>query len=336
MDLQRMQDARLSLPTPADQISSQEWWSIREQGDDTPEISLHQYGWSVTSKGGNRYDLPTKRGDNQEYPYRPGARHNQNKLAKQRSVVLDMWLMAVNPGTGQIDGDLTVRWNDSWDFLRELMWQFSGQQLILTRRWLRTIQGNKVLHKAEALVEMTDTMEPTMTGPHRATFQLKFTMADPFYYGDWITTRIDMGAPAQNIYNPGQERAMYSNIEVRITNATGSPVTNPKIINYTPTPNIYLKWASVLNVGTLVFDIPNSTCFNSTHTTNYIRYVVSSGDQFWFGLNPGNNLIELVEDTSVFMYGATNRAVSERVEEAEHIREAGVAYAMLKFRPAYL
>lgn len=288
----------IPVPTPEEHISVDEWWSIAKMPanydflTNTPipeEVSLHQFGWNVETIGGSRYDLPTKRGDNRRYPYRPGTRHNKNKIPEERVVELKMWVNAVHPGTGESDGERKLRFNDSWNFIRDLVWSWSGDQLILTRRWWQTIQGVAVLHKASALVEIQDSMQPTMTGRFRANFQMTLLLSSPFFYGDPITTRINSGETV-NIYNPGQDRSMFEHIVVDMT----GPMWKPTLTNATPDPNVWLLFDHALVRGTLVFDIPNFLC---TGSLNYIRYVVNAGSRFWFGLVPGSNLVTLTEST---------------------------------------
>ena len=45
------------MTAPANVNNTEEWWDING-------VSLHQYGWSVTTVGGSRYDLPPRRGEN--------------------------------------------------------------------------------------------------------------------------------------------------------------------------------------------------------------------------------------------------------------------------------
>lgn len=281
----------IPVSTPLSHTSTDEYWDING-------VALNQYGWNVETIGGSRYDLPTKRGENRVYPYRPGARHKKDKMPEQRQIQLHMWVTATHPGTGQLDGEMKTRWNDSWNFIRELVWSWSGVQLTLTRRWWQTItyadgSRERVLLKAHSLVEVTDSMPPTMTGRFRATFQMTLIMASPFFYGDTIAETIGVGETKQ-IFNPGQDRAMYENNSVLFT----GPLWRPRLINVTPTPDVWLKYDSKISSGMGVgFNIPEFLTVD-TSGNNVIRYKVNSGSRFWFGLVPGANLVSFEETGS--------------------------------------
>src|SRR3954465_1433881 len=106
--------------------NTSEYWDIGG-------TSLHQYGWSVTTFGGSRYDLPERRGDNLTLAYRPGAVHRA-KQADQRTISLTMFLAGSVPATGAAASNPLVQFNDSWEFLRRLVWKYNNNTFNLTRR----------------------------------------------------------------------------------------------------------------------------------------------------------------------------------------------------------
>lgn len=281
--------APIPRPTPVAHTTTDEVWSITDEEGN--EIALSQHGWNVSTKGGSRYDLPARRGDNRRYPYRPGARHKKNKMPDERDITLDMWVNGTNPGTGATVGDPTLQWNDSWNFIRHLVWRPNGAQFLLTRRWWLTIDGEAVIHKASTLVEVVDSMTPTMRSQNSSTFQMQLLMTSPFFYGDWIETTIHQGQTVE-IFNPGDDVAMYENFVITF-NPT---LVTPKLTNITSTPNKWLRFdGNVFNVTT--FDVPEFLV-NDTVNSNLLEYVVSSGSRFWFGLDKGLNRVTLESDSA--------------------------------------
>ncbi len=153
--------------------STEEYWSI-------DGVSLSQFGWAVTTVGGSRYDLPTRRGENRVFAYRPGAVHRP-KLPDARVIELVMWVTGTDPATGAQVADPRLRWNDSWDTLRRLVWKPNGAQVTLTRRWFLTVSGSPTLVTADAQAEVVDSMAPTTTGWPRRPFTLSLLLADSYF-----------------------------------------------------------------------------------------------------------------------------------------------------------
>lgn len=244
--------------------SNAEWWDI-------DGVSLHQYGWSVATFGGSRYDLPPRRGDNIKFAYRPGAIH-RNKLADSRTIELAMWVTGADPGTGEATGDAQLAFNDSWDFLRRLVWRPDGAQVALTRRWFLTVDGAKTLVAATAQAEISDTMAPTMTGRTRADFTMTLLLADPFFYGDEITAGIGGSA---TVVNPGHDLAAHNNMVIDLS--AGARLTNTSV-----NPPV---WVQSSGGGTL--DVGAYTALAGG--SNVIGGVTHSGSRRWMVLVPGEN-----------------------------------------------
>src|ERR1700712_5115078 len=118
--------------------SSPEYWSITDV--DGNEVSLHQWGWAVTTVGGSRYDLPPRRGTDMTMAYRPGQVHRR-KLPDARQMSLIMFMAGWDPSTGNAPASQLQQWNDNWDKLRRLVSRHSlldDQRVKLTRRWFLT------------------------------------------------------------------------------------------------------------------------------------------------------------------------------------------------------
>lgn len=291
--------------------SSPEWWSIVDTNGQ--EISLHQWGWSVTTVGGSRYDLPPRRGTDMTMAYRPGQIHRR-KLPDARQMSLIMFMVGWDPATGNVvNPDQRLQWNDNWDKLRRLVYRhslLSDQRVKLTRRWFLTaptfpttrsgdiaIQGDpgvpasgqSRLLTAFAFAEMTGNMDPAMTGRFRSDFQLDFTLADPYFYGDTVTVTLHPGDTAY-VYNDGHDVAASGYLQVDMY----GPIVHPKITNLSTNPDSWVQWNGTLHDGEhLQMVINRFQCIKVTDNTNQIGKITSYGGRFWVSLLPGVNKIHL-------------------------------------------
>jgi hypothetical protein len=294
--------------------STEEFWSV-------DGVSLHQYGWAVTTVGGSRYDLPPRRGSNMPIAYRPGQVH-RNKLPDARVITLVMFMVGADPGTGPAIGssltlaDERVQWNDNWDFLRRLVYKnyLSSNRVTLTRRWRLTAPtfptsrtGDNVIAgdpgtpasgadrilTASTYAEMTANMAPTMTGRTRSDFQLDFTMADPFFYGNTVEVTLSPGQTAY-VWNDGHDVAAHAGLTVDFN----GPVVNPTLTNLSTSPDSSVTYKSnMLNGYTVSLNVGrySATAHPTGRTTpvgNRIAYVTNSGARMWFNLLPGANKIQ--------------------------------------------
>ncbi len=255
--------------------STDEYWSV-------DGVSLHQHGWSVTTVGGSRYDLPPRRGENIRFAYRPGAVH-RSKLADSRTISLLMWVAGADPATGNATGDARLRWNDSWDFLRRLVWKPGGSQVTLTRRWYLTVGGVKTLVTADAQAEVADSMAPTMTGRTRADFTMTLLLADPYFYGPTVTVPL---SGTVTVNNPGHDICGHDGLQVDFTGGS-----SPRLTNSTPNPDVWVQYTGSPG-GTVTLDTGRFTAISSGGT-NLIGGVSHAGARHWMVLMPGNNSLTL-------------------------------------------
>ncbi len=291
--------------------NTDEYWEI-------DGVSLHQHGWSVTTFGGGRYDLPARRGENITLAYRPGQVHRP-KLADARVISLVMWLTGSDPATGAAVDDPRLRFNDSWDFLRRLVWKPAGGQVDLTRRWwLSDDDGIPQLVTATGKAEIGDSMTPTMTGPTRAEFTMTLLMADPYFYGSPVTTTIPRGSSA-SVVNAGHDIAAHGQLQIEFM----GPLTNPKLTNLTPDTDTWVLYKGSipangrvrLSVNTFEawkllpeFWAPESKPPPSAYV---LGEIVNFGQRYWMSLLPGANLLSLSADS-------------------------GTGHAVVTFRPPYV
>lgn len=299
--------------------NTEEWWSL--VGADGVEVSLHQFGWSVTTVGGSRYDLPPRRGSDMTMAYRPGQVHRR-KLPDARPITLVMFMVGFDPATGAnttVTGDYQrVQWNDNWDALRRLVYRHSllaDQRIKLTRRWrlsapdfpaTRTGDGcilgdpgvpapGDRLVTAFAWAEMTGTMAPSMTGRYRSDFQLDFTLADPFFYGGTVTATLTPGSTV-HVYNDGHDVAANGYMQVDLV----GPLKNPVIRNASTDPDSWVRYGGSIAAGDTVRLVVNRfTCEKVVPggtNLNRIGLISSYGARWWVNMLPGCNQLKLTTD----------------------------------------
>jgi hypothetical protein len=290
--------------------STAEYWSIIDV--DGEEVSLHQYGWAVTTVGGSRYDLPPRRGSDLTMAYRPGQIHRR-KVPDARQMTLVMFMVGWDPATGDSPVDQRLQWNDNWDTLRRLVYRHSllnDQRIKLTRRWFLTadtfptdragtdicIQGDPGvpnpgprLLTAFAFAEMTGNMDPTMTGRFRSDFQLDFTLADPFFYGDTVAVTMHPGDTTY-VWNDGHDVAGSGYLQVDFY----GPLTNPRITNLSTNPDSWVQYTGTIGSGThLTMVVNRFQIVNAATNTNMIGKITNYGARFWVSLLPGVNKLQM-------------------------------------------
>ncbi len=281
-----------------------EFWSI-------DGVSLHQYGWSVTTVGGARYDVPPKRGENITLGYRPGQVHRP-KLLDQRVISLVMFLVGWDPATGNVNvPDQRLQWNDSWDFLRRLVYKHqyqTGGRVTLTRRWFLTpvtipTSGSPLqqgdpgvptpgarLVTAQALAELSSDMAPSMTGRFRSDFQIDLTLADPYFYGTPVTATLSPGQ-TQNVWNDGHDLAWHAYMYIDLK----GPLVKPIVRNLSTSPMTYFVYNGTINAGQTIRVTPGQyTALQTTaNNANRIGYISHAGARQFMLLLPGHNQLRL-------------------------------------------
>lgn len=313
--------------------SSSEWWSVANL-DGSDELSLHQWGWSVTTVGGARYDLPAKRGSDITVAYRTGQIHRR-KLVDARTITLLMFMVGWDPATGNAPTDQLTQWNDNWDRLRRAVFRHSAltdQRIRLYRRWFLTAEdmptvrtgdfcikgdpgvptpGRRLL-TAFANAEMTGQMQPSMTGRYRAEFQLDFQLADPYFHGvDEVQFNVNAAAAPMYVWNDGHDVAGSGYMTVDFV----GPLTNPGLFNFSTSPDSWVKYNGTIAAGETIRLVTNKftaeKLMSSGSNQNRIGHITSYGARWWLTLIPGSNKLQLKCD-------------------------AGSGHAAVTFRPQYL
>lgn len=264
--------------------TTEEYW-------DVDGVSLHKYGWNVQTFGGERYDLPSRRGRNTTFAYRPGTMH-RGKVPESKVINLLMWMVGANPDTGIPSADQTLQFNDNWEVLRKLFWRPNGTQMALTRRWRLSsalARGESVL-EATALAELTNTMTPRMTGRTRAEFAVELLLADPFFYGKPEAAELFIDTPTV-VFNRGDDVAAHNHMSLDII---GGPISNPTLTNYSSSPAVSVTYNGIVEANTrLRLNISQFQAALWPANTNEIGKISHAGSRNWFGLLPGDNYITL-------------------------------------------
>ncbi len=319
-------------PEPLGSNNTAEWWSVRDLAGNN-EISLHQWGWSVTTVGGSRYDLPPKRGTDITTAYKPGQIHRR-KVPDARMITLLMFMVGWDPGTGLAPPDQRLQWNDNWDKLRRMVYRnhlLGDQRLRLYRRWFLThhplptarsadydgcIQGDPGvpapgprLVTAFIVGEMTGQMQPSMTGRFRSEFQLDFQCSDPFFYGDQVVARVNRPTPTY-IWNDGHDVAATGYINVDFV----GPLNRPRLTNESTGPNSWVQYNGAIEEGQTIRLVISKYTAELVDTTgsnrniNKVGLITNSGSRWWVNLLPGSNRFRLDSVPDAHAYGYANIA----------------------------
>lgn len=281
--------------------SSDEFWEFGG-------VSLHQFGWSVTTLG-TRYGVAPLRGENAQVAYVPGEVWVP-KIPGPRTIGLSMWVIGADPGTGAAVDDPRLRWNDSWAYLRQVFWNPDAESL-LVRRWLRSDPSDPnaapAIVRAEAMAQLAsgEDIQPTMTGRTRATFEVPLRLAHPFFYGQQVSTTIGPGE-TWSVVNAGDWAAWSKWLYVDLV----GPLTAPRLTN---AGACYCGITGKVAAGeTLTLDVRQFLALStkSGATTNRTGEIYNSGTRPWMALRRGSNQLTLTA--------------------------AGSGHAVLRFRPPYL
>lgn len=257
----------------------EEYWDI----DGT---SLHRNGWSVESL--SALDVPTLRGDDAAYAYRPGNEY-RDKADDSRIVSLSMWVTGTDPATGLTTADPKVLLQDNLRTLRRLVRKPEGGQVTVTRRQ----KFSTGLLTTTALAEITS-MYPSMTGRTRAAIAMDLYLTVPYFFGSTVTTSsITVANSPVVINNPGDTIAGWFNFEFDLV----GPLVNPEILIQAPGYGVWTKYTGTIGSGTTItFNNETFTCTDNLGN-NVIDKVSHGGKRYWLGLYPGNNNATLTADS---------------------------------------
>jgi len=287
--------------------NTDEYWEI-------DGVSLHQYGWSVSTLSGTRLSVPPLRGADRQFAFVAGEEFRP-KVPGPKVITLNMWLTGSDPATGIPAEDQRRAWNDNWQRLRTLMWT-PTRQFTLTRRLLLSDEdGDPYVQTTTTLGQYLGGLEPGMTGRTRATFSVDVKLTHPFFYGTQQTHTIDVDETA-TITNPGDTQTWARHVYVDLV----GPLENATLTNSTPAPDVSVSYSGDVNDGqTVTLDVWQFSAMAAVDepsipeidSRNRIGQISHSGAREFFGLLKGANSITLTADS-------------------------GTGHAELRFRPPYL
>jgi hypothetical protein len=255
---------------------------------DVDGVSLQTFAWNIQTLGGTRGGVPTFRGENRQTAFRRGADWRP-KTPEQRVISLAMWVQGSDDnGAAPVGRSEKSQYTENLRALRALFWRDESRQVTLTKRWLDT---GDVVRSASALAEASGSMDPDMMGPYGSTLIVDLLLADPFFYGSEITATLVKDAT--QVVTPGGDAMTH-----RVTLEFNGALTNPKILNTTPNPDVWVKAGTTIGAGNKVtLDADMYTAIRSSDSANLIGAVSHSGARHWMPLAKGANSLTLTADS---------------------------------------
>lgn len=280
--------------------TTSEYWEI----NGTP---IQEYGFNVTSWGGDLQAPPPLRGSDLTIPYRPGE-VLQKRRPTGRTLTFNMWLVGAQPGGEAALPPDPYSYKDyfryMWSALRSLMWN-GGNPVTITKRWKDLTTGT--ILSATATGIFANGLSPSMTGNARANFSVEFYLPDPFFYGAEET--INFGATSA----PQVAAIIKGDYETTaITLEMNGARNNIRLTNNSEA--IYVNVNQNLSEGQkVVLDIDKWTATKNPGVSeaNVIGAVSNFGHEFWFALRPGSQILTLSSSS-------------------------GTGTAVLKYKPRYI
>lgn len=245
-------------------------------------VTLNTLRWNISTKGGNRFTGPPRRGENQKMPFVEGRRYVP-KLRDSRIITLQMWVRGCDDnGVFSALYPASEGFDRNWTTLLNLFQQ-DGQYELVKR--IRDTDGTVVA--GTGMVEWIGGMEPEVApGGAKANFEVDLLMADPWFYSG--ATPLTMLASPESL--AGIE---FSELNVRrgVVEVKGDRPTTKVLVRTDDYVKIGNRFIGYTGKGTATIDC--------TH-----RQVISDGrfennkvkrdyvDRTWLTLTPGVHKFE--------------------------------------------
>jgi hypothetical protein len=264
--------------------STTEFWSA-------DGVSLQTFARNISTWGGDKEAPPRLRGEDIQIAYRPGRQWTP-KLPDSRRLGLKGWVIAANPDGDVYGDDLLLRQN--WRQLRALLWRDGGEQFDLTKRWYD--EDADLIRVATARAEFISGLEPRMTGPRRAEWDVDLNLADPFFYGTEETIELSIDAVSPNP-GPSVEIPILGNATtLKVHVDLVGPLTDAKITVTDLTPQPYVRYLDLPDGSVATLDVDRFRVIETDGALTdlfTIGKVVHDGDVFWLPLKPGTRTLVL-------------------------------------------
>lgn len=238
---------------------------------------LSTYG--VITKMDDYMDLPARRGQNVQIPFKDGTVFVR-KFYDERRITFGISILSTS-ATAQ-------------DTLIDSMkTKFS----LGTQQVLSCTREDSTVRTANATVDVP--MQIQRVTPTFALAVLEFVLSDPYFRLSTAiadnTLTIDASPKSMTVTNPGsvQER----NPTILLT----GPLTNPTIVNTSITPAPTVHYTGAISAGHTVTIVQDSFGqWTATHSVsgNVIGNVTHSGDSAFLPINPGSNSLLVYSDVT--------------------------------------
>jgi len=228
---------------------------------------------------------PPLRGDDRQYAFRPGMEFRP-RVVDSRSITLGLWLIGQD-GPGTTVAEYMANYAGAERKLRRLLRPDAGGQFAITRTWTDDLGT----HTATGHGIAPGGMERQRAGKHAGRVTVDIGMADPFFYGTPVPVTLPVGVPT-TVDNQGDDATTAVSI------AFAGVLSNPKVTNTTPDPDVWVKVGTALAAGDhLTVDVLATSAVRSSDGANLIGAVTHSGARAWLGLRRGTNTVTLSADS---------------------------------------
>ena len=240
--------------------------------------SLQTYARNIETKGGSRLGAAPLRGENIVVPTKFG-RQWVAKLPDARVLSLQGWVQGCDDD-GVVAAGAEQIFTDNWQALRRLFWR-TDRQINLKKRWKGV---DDVVRSATAKAEFAGGLEPGMMDPASAKFTVDLMLADPYFYGQAVTTTV---TTAGATITPGGDDTTRK-ITLVFTGAGSKTLTNT-----TTGRSITVSGATTVDI--LAF---TATTIGSAN----VDTAGEKNEQFWFSLLRDANVLTLDHDSVDITY----------------------------------
>lgn len=255
--------------------STDTYWSV-------DGISLQTFAFDIETVGGDRMAPPPLRGGNQLVPNRAGQRWLP-KVVDSRTITLGMWVIGVDEdGFAPTTGSNARKFDENFRKLRNLLWT-PDREVTLTKRFY----DGGVLKTASAQAQFSGGLNPRMNGRARGVFTVDLFLADPYFYGNEVTTNLTSASQVVTVGGDG--------VTTAITLDIAGPRVNPKVRNNTRGVEVEYR-AGMVTGDTVAINVKDFTSVTdpaSGPAYASVGDIRHAGAVEWLELQPGANTIQV-------------------------------------------